>query len=63
MDELYKLYKSNANINEFLDSINEGLLASFDKVYSGFINEYDQVTATLQLILPLPFLLKKMKNA
>jgi len=55
MDELYKLYKSNANINEFLDSMNEGLLASFDKVYSGFINEYDQVTATLQLILPLPF--------
>lgn len=49
MDELYKRYKSNENINEFLDSINEGLLASFDKVYSGFINEYDRAHHSLTI--------------
>lgn len=49
MDELYKLYKSNENINEFLDSMNKGLLASFDKVYRGFINEYDRVHHSLTI--------------
>ena len=56
MDELYKLYKSNESISGFLEPINDSLLDSFDKVYQGFIKEYDKIhhSLTINIISAFP---------